>query len=58
MYSGKPTVEHPNYLLLQAKRKIKHRAGLGDQNKLTWLESAIQSKTSGIRRSPPASGQL
>ena len=51
-------MEHPNYLLLQAKRKIKHRAGLGDQNKLTWLESAIQSKTSGIRRSAPASAQL
>lgn len=58
MYSGKPTVEHPNYLLLQAKQKIKHRAGLGDQNKLTCPESAIQSKTSGIRRSAPASGQL
>ena len=58
MYQGKPRVEHPNYLLLQAKRKIKHRAGLGDQNKLTWLESEIQSKTSGIRGSAPASGQL
>ena len=51
-------MEHPNYLLLQAKRKIKHRAGLGNQNKLIWLESAIQSKTSGIRRSAPASAQL
>ena len=38
-----------NYLLLQAKRKIKPRAGQGDQNKLTCLESGIQSKTSGYR---------